>query len=686
MTSPVLKGQPYPLGATPQADGVNFALFTKSATVVELVLFDRDEDVRPARVIRLEPLQHKTFYYWHCLVPGLKAGQLYGWRVHGPYQPERGLRFDNAKVLLDPYARSVMVGPGYDREASKQAGDNSAFCMKSVVVDLRGYDWEDDQHPRHARADTVIYEMHVGAFTRNANCLLPDAVRGTYAGVVAKIPYLKSLGVTTLELLPVQQFDAQEGPKGLTNLWGYAPVAFSAPHRGYTQNPADVLAPVREFRDMVKALHKAGIEVILDVVYNHTAEADLEGPTLSLRGLEAQAYYLLDKDGDFSNFTGCGNTINGNHSIVRRLIMDSLRFWVQGMHVDGFRFDLASVLARDESGQPVANPPILWEIESDPVLAGSRIIAEAWDAAGLYQVGSFIGDRWAETNGRFRDDVRRFVRGDSHTVDALASRVAGSPDVFQREGRDPTRSINFVTCHDGFTLHDLVSYAHKHNDANNQDSKDGANENFSDNHGEEGATDDPVVLARRNRQARNLETVMFFSHGTPMMLMGDEVLRTQRGNNNTYCQDNPVGWMDWDDLERHGGMFRFVQGLIRLRKGLTCLSSEVFWTREEPTEAIPSLRLHGIQLGRPDRTDHSHTLAWEVCWPHHGEHFHLMANAWREPLAFALPPALTGRRWRKVVDTAEASPMDAPDAGKAPTVPSTSMQVDARSVVVVQAL
>ncbi|HMP43414.1 MAG TPA: alpha-amylase family glycosyl hydrolase, partial [Roseiflexaceae bacterium] len=411
MSSDLLPGQSYPLGASVRSGGVNFCIFSRNCTAMELLLFDRHDDPAPARVIRLDPAINRTFYYWHVFVHGIGAGQLYGYRAAGPFVPHEGLRFDQQKVLVDPYAWAVMYGENYRRSAAIEPGDNCAASIKSVVVDPRGYHWDGDRPLRQTYAGSVIYELHVGGFTRHPSSGVAPELRGTYAGLIEKIPYLQQLGVSAVELLPVQQFDPQDAPAGRSNYWGYSPIAFFAPHRGYSSRN-DPLGPIDEFRDMVKALHRAGIEVILDVVFNHTAEGDQRGPTLSFKGLENRAYYMSDPQNPagYANFSGTGNTLKANHSIVRRMIMDCLRHWVHHMHVDGFRFDLASVLARDDTSQPLANPPILWEIESDPVLADTRIIAEAWDAAGLYQVGSFIGHRWAEWNALFRDDVRRFVK------------------------------------------------------------------------------------------------------------------------------------------------------------------------------------------------------------------------------------------------------------------------------------
>ena len=389
-------GQSSPLGATMVPGGVNFSVFSRSASSMELLFFDREDDARPSRVIQIDPVANRTYHYWHVFVPDVRSGQIYGFRVHGPFDPANGLRFDPSKVLLDPYGRAVVVPKNYSRAAAVMKDDNTATAMKSVVVDPRTYDWQGDRPLRRLSSRTIIYELHVRGFTAHPSSGVAGERRGTYAGLIEKIPYLQQLGVTAVELLPVFQFDAQDSPPGRVNYWGYAPVSFFAPHQGYC-SCRDPLGPITEFRDMVKALHRAGIEVILDVVFNHTAEGDERGPTLCFRGIDNPTYYILDADrSHYSNYSGTGNTLNANHPIVRRMIVDSLRYWVEELHVDGFRFDLASILARDSSGQVMSNPPVLWDIESDPALAGTKMIAEAWDAAGLYQVGSFVGDSWKE--------------------------------------------------------------------------------------------------------------------------------------------------------------------------------------------------------------------------------------------------------------------------------------------------
>jgi glycogen operon protein len=670
-------GAPAPLGATVVEGGVNFSVFSRRADEVELLLFDRAEDAAPSQTIRLDPVSHRTYHYWHALVTDVQPGQLYGYRVRGPFDPARGLRFDGDKLLLDPYGRAVAVPAGYSRDAARRPGDNTGTAMKSVVVDPSAYDWEGDRPLRLAASRTVVYEMHVRGFTRHPSSGLADHLRGTYAGLAARIPYLRDLGVTAVELLPIFQFDADDCPPGRTNYWGYAPVSFFAPHQAYSSRP-DPLGAVDEFRDMVKALHRAGIELILDVVYNHTAEGDAGGPAICFRGFENMAYYVLERDAaSYANYSGCGNTLNANHPIVRRLIVDSLRYWVQEMHVDGFRFDLASILARDVTGHPLPHPPLLWDIESDPVLAGTKLVAEAWDAAGLYQVGQFVGDAWQEWNGRFRDDVRDFLRGADDTVAHLADRLLGSPSIYGHERREAEQSVNFVTCHDGFTLADLVSYNGKHNEANGEDNRDGASDNRSWNCGAEGPSDDPAIEALRNRQVKNVLTLTLLSLGTPMILMGDEVRRTQRGNNNAYCQDNETSWFDWALTGQHADVHRFARLLIarRLLRDVTAAEQ-----RTTLTDLLrdATIAWHGVSLGRPDWSAQSHSLALGADVRRAGLSLHLIMNAYWEPLAFELP----GGGWRRWIDTSLASPDDITPWEEAPPIAAAAYPAAPRSIAV----
>jgi len=678
-------GKSFPLGATLSRDGANFSVFAKHGAAAQLLLFDHVEDPEPSRVIHLEPQSNRTYHYWHAFVPGVTAGQLYGYRIAGPFDPARGLRFDPNKVLLDPYAKCIARPAARSREAARKPGDNAATALKGVVVDPAAYDWEGDELLGRPFAKTIIYEMHVGGFTRHPSSGVAPAKRGTYAGLIDKIPYLQDLGVSAVELLPVYAFDEQDGPPGLGNYWGYQPLSFFAPHDGYSSrsNPLGVL---EEFRDMVKALHRAGIEVILDVVYNHTAEGNETGPTISFRGLANETYYLLAEDKSrYADYTGCGNTLNANEPIVRRLIIDSLRYWVSEMHVDGFRFDLASILSRDEQGRPMASPPILWDIESDPVLANAKLIAEAWDAAGLYQVGSFVGDSWKEWNGRFRDDVRAFLKGDNGKAAALAFRLTGSPDVFEREEREPEQSINFVTCHDGFTLNDLVSFNDKHNEANGEANRDGADYNQSWNCGAEGPTSDPEIERLRNRQIKNFLTLTLLANGTPMLLMGDEVRRSQRGNNNAFCQNNEVSWFDWTMLGQHAGIHRFVKALIAFRMNRDLPGDRLDMTLNELLRRQP-FQWHGVKLNAPDWGYESHTLAATVRLLGYPLLLHMIINAYWEPLEFEIPPLdQTQESWRRCLDTYLDPPDDIRSWRDAQPILGSTCRVQPRSVVMLLA-
>jgi isoamylase len=677
-----LTSQSSPLGATVVPGGVNFSIYSREASDVELLLFDREDDPQPPRVIKLDPIMNRTYPYWHVFVPGVNAGQLYGYRAYGPFDPANGVRFDPSKVLLDPYGRGVVVPNKYSREAARMIGDNAATAMKSVVVDPHAYDWEDDTPLQHRSARSIIYEMHVRGFTRHPSSAVSNQKRGTYTGLIEKISYLKQLGITAVELLPVFQFDNQDAPPGQTNYWGYSPISFFAPHQGYSSRQ-DPLGPVDEFRDMVKALHREDIEVILDVVFNHTTEGDHHGPTICFRGLDNDTYYILERDRSrYANYSGTGNSLNANHPVVRRMILDSLRYWVDEMHVDGFRFDLAAVLERDESGNLLPQPPVLWDIDSDPCLAGTKLIAEAWDAAGLYQVGSFIGDSWKEWNGRFRDDVRSFFRADEGSVGPLADRLIGSPQIYGHKEREAEQSVNFVTCHDGFTLNDLVSYNQKHNEANGEVNGDGTNDNRSWNCGVEGPTNDPAVESLRNRQVKNFLTVTLLSLGLPMILMGDEVRRTQHGNNNAYCQDNETSWFDWSHIQKHADVLRFVS-LLSARRMLGAAAPE------EPHLSLNQLlrqahrTWHGVKLGQPDWSNSSHSLAFTSQVPGAKVLFHVILNAYWEPLDFELPPPReSANAWRRWIDTGLESPQEIVKWRDATLVNASTYRVSSRSVVV----
>jgi len=669
----ILPGKSHPLGPTVCDDGVNFSVFSKHGTEVSLALFDSAEDILPSQIIPLDPIINKTYHYWHVFINGLSAGQLYALQLNGPDEPSQGHRFNAKNILLDPYSKSVSVPVSYIRGVESPP-------MKSVIVDTSDYDWEDDQPIQRPFYQTVIYEMHVAGFTKHPNSGLSDNLRGTYKGVIEKIPYLQELGITAVELLPVFQFDVQDGPPGKVNYWGYSPVSFFAPHHGYGTTD-DPLRTLDEFRDMVKAFHKAGIEVILDVVYNHTGEGNENGPSYCFRGLDNSIYYMLEENkAYYSNYSGTGNTLNANQSIVRRMIIDSLHFWVTEMHIDGFRFDLASILSRDEDGRSLQNPPVLLDIETDPVFAGVKLIAEAWDAAGLYQVGSFVGDSWKEWNGKFRDDVRSFMKGDEGKISNLVTRLVGSPDMYGHKEREPEQSVNFVTCHDGFTLNDLVSYNQKHNEANKEDNRDGNNDNLSWNCGVEGPTDDIAIEALRNRQVKNFLTLTLLSIGAPMILMGDEVRQTQYGNNNAYCQNNELSWFDWSLVEKHTGLKRFVKFLIQSRLQRDIAKAEFSMNLNELLETS-SIQWHGVRLNQPDWSDHSHTVAFTIQSLSGAVMIHYMLNAYNESLKFELP-TVKAPGWKRWIDTALDAPDDICEWNNAVTVADEKYYVTAYAIVI----
>lgn len=679
----VMRGSSYPIGASYSPEGVNFCVFSKSASKVELLFFEDVEDIKPYHIITLDPRRNKTYHYWHVFVPNIPIGQIYAYRVYGPFQPEKGFRFDHNKILLDPYGKAVAIPKGYCREMAIMPGDNCKYAMKSVVACPSKYDWQGDTPLKQPFARTIIYELHVKGFTANPNSGVPESKRGTYAGLIHKIPYLKELGITAVELMPVFHFDEYDAPQGLKNYWGYAPISFFAPHPFYSSDKSP-LAVLDEFRDMVKALHHAGIEVILDVVYNHTAEGNEFGPTLSFKGFQNDAYYILNEDkSTYGNYTGCGNTLDASNPFVKRMIIDSLHYWVKEMHIDGFRFDLASILTRDNKGRPMANPPVLWDIETDPVLSGVKLIAEAWDAGGLYQVGSFIGDSWKEWNGRFRDDVRKFLRADNGSVISFASRVLGSPDIYGYKEREPEQSINFVTCHDGFTLNDLVSYNEKHNLANREDNRDGTDANYSFNYGVEGETDDPNIEQIRIQQIKNFHTINILSIGTPMILMGDEFRRTQQGNNNAYIHDNEISWMDWSLYEKNYGLVRFVQHLNsgRLKRDVSV---------DDPGLSLNQMLSHskivwhGVKIYEPDWSYYSHSIAVTIVSLTGRLIFHMIANAYWEDLIFEIPNAseFNGKQWLLWIDTSLNPPHDISLWHDAKPFNGKKYKVKARSIVI----
>jgi len=681
---PVEAGSAHPLGATPSPSGVNFSLASSNATGVELLLFSAHDSLDPFQTILFDPYVNKTFHFWHVFVRGLKPGVHYAYRVDGRFDSS-GQRFNRNKVLIDPYARGNSDSL-WDRGSGCTPEDNQKTSMRSVVIDASGYDWEGDKPLNRPMEDSIIYEAHVRGFTQSPTSKVRHP--GNFAGLVEKIPYLKDLGITAVELLPVFDFDQKAAlreidGKPLCNYWGYSTIGYFAPQSSYCLEPESG-SHLREFRDLVKAMHKAGIEVILDVVFNHTDEGNHQGPTYSFKGIDNRSYYLLVpwELQYYMDFSGCGNTFNCNHPIAQKLIVDCLRYWVRETHVDGFRFDEGSILSRGEDGAPAVHPPLVWQIELDEDLADTKLIAEAWDAAGLYQIGHFPGDRWAEWNGRYRDDVRRFVRGDPGVVGAIASRLGGSADIYQERGGSPLNSVNFVTCHDGFTLNDLVSYNEKHNEANGENNCDGINDNLSWNCGAEGDSDDPNIESLRNRLARNSMAILLLSRGVPMFVAGDEIRRSQKGNNNPYCQDNEISWFDWTLVSTNSELLRFCQNMTRFRKRHATVRKDQFFDGSMNERGLKDVSWHGTKLNRPGWDDAgARALAMTLAGFGGEPDLHVMFNMFWDGLDFELP-AVPGRHWYVAVDTAQPSPHDIADPGTEPDVPGDTHRVEARSVVV----
>ncbi len=662
--------------------GVNFAIFSKHATSCTLVLLQPGAE-QPFVEYPLDPHFNRTGQVWHAFIEGLDAGMQYGYRFDMQPNPKPNVhRFNPEQVLLDPYARVLSHGGAWGQYLPGKRP------YRNGVVAENNFDWGDDQPLNTPLVDSIIYEAHVRSFTVHSSSGI--AHPGTYAGLIEKIPYLKKLGVTAVELLPVSEFEEGDTDRfnpftgeRLLNLWGYQPTAFFAPNAAYSSNRADG-EQVREFKQLVRAMHHAGIEVILDMVFNHTAEGDEHGPTWSFRGIDNSTYYILDPEtGSYVNFTGCGNTVNCNNPVVRDFIVDCLRYWVLEMHVDGFRFDLASIMGRGMDGRVLKNPPLLESLAYDPVLANTKLIAEAWDAAGLYQVGTLPSwGRWAEWNGIFRDDVRKFVKGDAGMTSALATRLLGSPDLYETSAREPYHSINFVTCHDGFTLNDLVSYNEKHNLANGDNNTDGSDANYSWNCGVEGPTDDTAVNQLRERQRKNFAAILLFSHGVPMILAGDEIARTQQGNNNAYCQDNEVSWLDWRMTESHSGLSRFFEQMIAFRMRCPLLRRDSFQLHGEGGFHIT---WHGVKRAQADWGHESRTVAMQLTQLHNDgsrDDVHFIANAYSGDLEFELP-GIGEHEWFRLVDTALASPQDIAEEGlEFPLLSQESYLVKAHSVAI----
>jgi glycogen operon protein len=690
--SEIQAGSPLPIGGTHQlGEGVNFVLVSRHATGVRLELYRHPDDSSPARIVALDPVRNRTGDVWHVWVRGIVAGQLYGYRIEGPYQPEEGQRFNPHKLLLDPYATAIACVRNWDLSAARGYESSSRLAdLEISTIDNAGttpkciftrdvFDWEMDSPPKHSASDTVIYETHVRGFTIDPSSKVERP--GTFIGLTGKIPYLQDLGVTAIELMPVLEFDENESKlfnpttgEKLKNYWGYNPVAFFAPKQSYSFEGSH-WRQIVEFREMVKAFHRAGIEVILDIVLNHTAENDELGPTFSLRGIDNSIFYML-QEGQcryYRDFSGVGNTLNANHPVVRELVTSVLRYWVMHMHIDGFRFDLASVLGRDQHGNVLREAPLLDAIAEDPILRDVKIIAEAWDAGGAYQVGSFSTKRWMEWNGRFRDDVRRFWIGDTGMVGTFASRICGSSDLYRSSGKGPDCSLNFITCHDGFTMNDLVSYKEKHNYENGEFGRDGTDANYSDNCGVEGPSQDPDVERMRNRLIKNFLLTLLISRGVPMLLGGDEFRRTQRGNNNAYCQDNEVSWFDWSLLEKHKEIRRFTRGMIAFRRAHPVLRKETFYADEDIKWFAPN-------GATPDWNDERQQCFACLIPEETGADLFLLFNADTKSVDFSIPILPTPEIWRLAVDTSRAAPDDLFDPGKEPSLQGQiGFRLEARS-------
>ncbi|MDR0662572.1 MAG: glycogen debranching protein GlgX [Spirochaetaceae bacterium] len=683
----VEEGKPLPLGAALTADGVNFSVFSRHALRVTLILFENACPGAARREITLDSRKNRTGDVWHCYIPGIGAGVCYLYRADGPFQPEKGMRFNPNRALLDPYAKALNGVDRWDfsgalayntsdpqKDLSFNVGDNTDSSPRCVVVD-NSFDWQGDRPLNYPLRYSVIYETHVRGLTMHPSAETKHP--GTYLGLVEKIPHFKDLGITSLELLPIHEFYENElstiNPrtgKRLKNYWGYSTAAFFAPKVSYAFDKSPG-GQVNEFKTMVRELHKAGIEVILDVVFNHTAEGNELGPTFSFRGLDNSIYYILsDNRRYYQNYSGCGNTVNCNNPVMRGMIIDCLNYWVVEMHVDGFRFDLGSILGRDQKGRLMETPPMLEKIAEEPVLRHTKIIAEAWDAGGAYQVGWFPG-RWAEWNDRFRDDVRKYWRGDPGTVRDIATRLSGSSDIFLRDGRKPFHSINFFTCHDGFTLKDLVSYNSKHNEENGEENRDGGNDNLSFNYGFEGPSQNPAIETIRQQQMKNFIASLMISQGTPMLLGGDEFARTQKGNNNAYCQDNEISWFDWNLKNQNHGLYRFTKEMIAFRRRHHGFMRPEFYTgREGSYNALPDITWFDEKGGVLDWSGKNLCLALrmdgtkaEILADRDDNDFYIMLNSGLEDCVFHVCPAHNGKNWFRAVDTALTSPEDISSLG-----------------------
>jgi isoamylase len=679
-------GRALPFGASPVEGGINFSIYSRNATACTLVLFELGES-EPLLEIPI-PEEYRIGDVFAIVVPGLDPTEIeYGFHLDGPFEPENGLRFDANAGLLDPYAQIISGREEWGREPE---WDN--IYPHRACVNTSTFDWGLDRPLGYPIEDIVIYEMHVRGFTRHPSSGVKHP--GTFDGVREKIAYFKELGVNCVELMPVFEFDEFEHSRvnvetgeRLLNYWGYSPVGFFAPKDGYASGTLPG-SGVNELKSLIKELHANGIEVILDVVFNHTAEGNEKGPTISFKGIDNDIYYILTPEGYYYNFSGTGNTVNCNHPRVRSLILDCLRYWVSEYHIDGFRFDLASVMTRDVNGMPLSDPPLLRAMTDDPILGRTKLIAEPWDADGLYHQGSFPAyGRWTEWNGQYRDTVRRYLKGDPGQVGAMAQALQGSPNLYP--GRGPIATVNFVTSHDGFTLRDLVSYNEKHNEANLEDNRDGTNDNISWNCGHEGPTDDPGINALRDRQVRNAIAMLLVSQGTPMLLMGDEIGRTQNGNNNAYCHDSELSWFNWELLEKNAGLFDFVKKFIAFRMQHPALRNGHFLRHQDYREVgFPDMAFHGLRPYKPSWSARNHVLAFSLGGDYakgglaEDDHIYVAMNMHWQIKTFNLPPLPGGQQWHLFANTGDArNPVYEP--GREPRLRrQNSFRLQTRSVAV----
>jgi isoamylase len=680
-------GQVQPFGATIVPGGINFSIFSSRATSCTLVLFRTGEPQPMIEIPFFEEFRIGNVYAMTVFDLDPETTE-YGFRMDGPFEPEHGHRFDNSKVLMDPYAR-VIAG----RDIWGEPPDwDDIYHHRSRPV-LNDFDWESDRPLEIPIEDLVIYEAHVRSFTRHPSSGIKAA--GTFEGMREKIPYLKALGINCIELMPIYEFDEFENSKKhpetgemLLNYWGYSTVGFFSPKAGYASTGKFGMQ-VDEFKNLIKEFHANGIEVMLDVVFNHTAEGNEYGPTLSFKGIDNKTYYMLTPEGYYFNFSGTGNTLNCNHPVVRNMVLDCLRYWAAEYHIDGFRFDLAAILGRDQNGAPLSNPPLLEQLAHDPILAKCKLVAEAWDAGGLYQVGSFPAyGRWAEWNGKYRDGIRKFLKGDAGLAGEMSQRLQGSPDLYWTRG--PTASINFVTCHDGFTLLDMVSYNGKHNEANGENNNDGGNDNHSWNSGWEGPSTDPAVNQLRERQMKNALTLLMVSQGVPMILMGDEVGRTQYGNNNAYCHDNELNWLDWSLMDARSGLLRFFQKSVAFRRGHPVLRSRTHLRHTDYVgSGFPDMSWHGTEAWKPDWSESSRALAFMLCGQHakggteRDDHVYVAMNTYWDSLWFHPPQLPPGTHWHIAINTGMPSPDDIWEIGHEPVLGDQgSIMLGPRSTVV----